>query len=313
MLVRSVTQQLLFSTVRLVTTSDEGEMCATAFIFHYPNPLDGDQVFPFLVTNKHVLSGAKSCTFFLTRSKGDEPDIGNRTDVGIRGVDLSWHGHPVDGVDVAVTPLGPLLNTIAERGENVFYRPVGTGLIPTAEALREIDAVEDVLFIGYPSGLYDEVNLIPVSRKGTLATPVQLDYNGLPAFLIDASVFPGSSGSPVFLYNPLGYQPPGKGWQLGKGRILLLGVVAEVVVRMDEGEIRLVESPTAVRPIIRSQQMIDLGIVFKSSAIVETIEGFLAKHGVNVLPPTEEPDSRTDESQPQTSVGRRQLESDLLA
>jgi hypothetical protein len=45
--------------------------------------------------------------------------------------------------------------------------------------------------------------ILPISprffRRGMTATPPQLDYCGRPTFLIDASVFGGSSGSPVFL------------------------------------------------------------------------------------------------------------------
>ena len=72
--------------------------------------------------------------------------------------------------------------------------------------------------------MYDQVNLIPITRTGMTATPLQLDYDGRPSFLIDASVFPGSSGSPVFVY---------KSGKLGAGIttqdvFVFVGVVAKV-------------------------------------------------------------------------------------
>src|SRR5437763_136516 len=40
---------------------------------------------------------------------------------------------------------------------------------------------------------------------GVTANPLQADYDGRPVFLIDASVFPGSSGSPVVICNQGGF------------------------------------------------------------------------------------------------------------
>src|SRR5260370_20655967 len=73
-------------------------------------------------------------------------------------------------------------------------------MLPTEETVKIIDAFEEIIFIGYSSGLWDEVNLIPITRKGITATPILIDFQGKKQFLISASVFPGSSGSPVFLY-----------------------------------------------------------------------------------------------------------------
>lgn len=56
-----------------------------------------------------------------------------------------------------------------------------------------------VTFIGYPNGLYEFTSLLPIVRQGYAATAMHIDHGGKPTFLIDAFVFPGSSGSPVFL------------------------------------------------------------------------------------------------------------------
>lgn len=128
---------------------------------------------------------------------------------------------------------------------------------------------------GYPSGIYDRQNLIPIIRRGTTATPAYLDYNGTPTFLIDASVFPGSSGSPVLIVNEGSYR---RGNELVIGsRTLFLGVVSSVLVRYETGAIEVVDIPTAYTPVIRTPQMIDLGLVFKYSAVVETCDSILTK------------------------------------
>mgnify|MGYP003291781313 CR=1 FL=1 len=46
---------------------------------------------------------------------------------------------------------------------------------------------------------YDKKNNLPLVRTGTIASHPRKDFNGLPQFVIDAQVFPGSSGSPVFI------------------------------------------------------------------------------------------------------------------
>ena len=55
----------------------------------------------------------------------------------------------------------------------------------------------DAVVIGYPMGFYDEVNLFPVLKSGIIASRWGSNFQGLPCFLIDAKLFPGSSGSIV--------------------------------------------------------------------------------------------------------------------
>lgn len=186
MKIETVAQQLLFATVRVET----GQGVGTAFIFSY-QVKKGEML--FLVTNKHVVAGAQSGQFFFTLSDGEKPLIGERFDVRVNRFEQGWHGHPNPEVDITVMPLAPLLNKIQQQGKKVFIRAIPRKLLPTEEQLESFDAIEQVIFIGYPVGMYDQVNLIPITRTGMTATPLQLDYNGRPSFLIDASVFPGSS------------------------------------------------------------------------------------------------------------------------
>jgi hypothetical protein len=58
---------------------------------------------------------------------------------------------------------------------------------------------QQVLFVGYPNGIRDRMHNLPVARGGLLASLPTVDFDGEPDFLIDAKVWPGSSGSPVFV------------------------------------------------------------------------------------------------------------------
>jgi len=43
--------------------------------------------------------------------------------------------------------------------------------------------------IGYPSGLWDTKNNLPIVRKGITATTPYFDYNGKREFLVDIAAF----------------------------------------------------------------------------------------------------------------------------
>jgi hypothetical protein len=104
-------------------------------------------------------------------------------------------------------------------------------MIPTPQQTADMNAIEDVTFLGYPSGLVDEQNATPIVRRGITATPFSNDFQGRPEFLIDAGVYPGSSGSPVFLYNEGAYTGP-SGVIVGS-RLLFLGMITSTLQRRE--------------------------------------------------------------------------------
>lgn len=272
MQVNTIAEQLLFTTVRIETTTPDGTGTGTAFVFNYQQE---EKQYLFLVTNKHVIRGATNGRFFFTLSDGQSPQIGQRFDIQMSEFEQQWFGHPDPEIDVAVMPLVPVLQQIQKMGKTVFYKSITHNLIPTAEQMNDLDAIEEVVFIGYPNGIFDSKNLMPVVRRGTTATHLQIDYEGKPLFLIDASVFPGSSGSPVLIANTGGYSHKG-GFVVGN-RVLFLGIISSVAIREEQGQIAFISSPVSQVPIVRTQQMIDLGIVYKASTILETVKMLVDK------------------------------------
>jgi hypothetical protein len=163
---------------------------------------------------------------FVERS-GLEPDRSRRLRVELDSATLA--AHTSSELDLAVIPIGPALNQLEAAGRPAFFRSVSPDLIPTAEAREQLAALEEIVFIGYPSGIRDEKNASPLIRRGITSTPVWNDYEGKPTFLIDAGVFPGSSGSPVFILNQGGYVTK-NGVSLGN-RLLFLGVISQTMIR----------------------------------------------------------------------------------
>jgi len=268
--VSSIAERLLFTVIRIETLGLEGEQkVGTGFIFSYKSD---NKRYLFLVTCKHVISGAKEGMLTFIKSDGQKPLLGEGYRLKIEDFENAWFKHKSEHVDVAILPFVPILDHISNQGVQVFFRSIPANLVPSDEKLKEIDAVEDVLFIGYPVGLWDPKNLIPVVRKGITATPVFLDFKGEKQFLIDASVFPGSSGSPVFIYNKGIYWDKKSGGTVVGHRIFFLGMLSAVFKMPDTGEIII---PIEGMPVVRINQLVDIGVVFKAETILETIKEFL--------------------------------------
>ena len=255
----SIFENILFTTVRIEATLPTNSISTgTGFIFNY---VKNNKQYLFVVTNKHVIKDSIKGKLTFNRSDGEKPILGKVFTIEYPNFEKQWMGHPQQDIDVAIMPFAPVLNELSQRGVQIFFRSITPDLIPSDKQLKEdIDAVEDIVFVGYPSGIYDRRNLLPVVRRGITATPVSVDFEEKPAFLIDASIFPGSSGSPVFLCNIGSYSPKGKGLHVGS-RIFFLGVVASVFIRKEFNTVELIDIPTGKVPVIVTTQMVDLGIV----------------------------------------------------
>lgn len=146
--------------------------------------------------------------------------------------------------------------------------PLDETLIPTEQELADLMALEDVLMIGYPNGIWDSTNNMPIFRRGATATHPKLNYEGRKEFVIDAACFPGSSGSPVFLYNE-GAWSTRQGANIGGTRIKLLGVLFAGPQYTASGEIRIVNVPTQQRALAFSKIPNNLGFVIRAERLRE--------------------------------------------
>jgi hypothetical protein len=265
-----------FATVRITAKRHlgffwkrEAESVGTGFVFNYIDDNKGEYVGDhFLVTNKHVVSGACTGEFFFLEADDDgKPSYGNGIHLRFKEFGKLWHGHPDSSVDVAVMPFSLALGeALAAQGKHAFCLPVDRSLIPGQQQTeQDISPIEEVVFVGYPEGLYDYKNLVPLARTGITATPYQVDYDGAPVFLIDAKVSRGSSGSPVFFRS-------GRS-TLSGGRDFFAGILSAEYEIESPGLLGSVFSLPKVRRFLRIET--GLGVVFKASTVLETIEDSL--------------------------------------
>ncbi len=180
-----------------------------------------------------------------------------------------WRKHPDDNVDLCAMPIAPFLTEANKKGERLFYISLDKSILPTAQQLSDFSALEEILMVGYPNGIWDNVNNKPILRKGVTATHPNFDYCGKKEIMIDAACFPGSSGSPVFIFNEGGYRDKRGNMFMGASRVILLGVLYAGPQHTAQGDIQIVNVPTVDRPIAISRIPNNLGLIIKSERILE--------------------------------------------
>ena len=276
----TVTEQLMHSTIMIRCKDSKGNLSSgTGFIFHLFN-FQGQNV-PVLVTNKHVVRDAADGMLVFTEANADgSPNYGANLPIVISEFAKGWIDHPDAGVDLTIFPIAGILKQFIDQGKRPFTVGIDETIIPTEQGFRDLTPMEDVLIIGYPDGISDTKNNVPVFRRGITATPVYLDFSGKKEFLVDAAIFPGSSGSPVFLFNQGTWHNRDGSTAVGN-RIQLLGIIYAVALHTTDGEIIIVPAPTQAKSMAKSQIPNNLGLCIRASRVLE-FEPIVVQKGFNV-------------------------------
>lgn len=270
-------EQLTHSTVRIETTLHDGRG-ATGTGFYMNFLQDGDRCVPVIVTNKHVIANANIGKFHLTLAGPDGlPIPGSHHLFQFANFENQWIKHPNPEIDLAALLIGPTLNQMQQSGKPAFYVPLQTSLIPSDDERKDYSPMEDIVMIGYPNGIWDAKNNLPVIRKGITATHTNINWNGKSEFLTDIASFPGSSGSPVFLANIGGYMDNKGNTYMGAHRIRLLGVHYAGAMHTASGKIEIVTTPTSNVPVPITQIPNNIGVVINSREILK-LEQEVKKH-----------------------------------
>jgi hypothetical protein len=199
----------------LTSTWSDSESIASGFFFQHlssPDPekeKSGEGYWRkvealWLITNRHVLfsdDGLLACslTFQMRRAEKsgcswhaitlDEQQIKERA---------RFHKNPE--VDVAAIKVDDLTSALfvskKEVSDWMAWHAVSPDNFPGKNKIS-VEVADDVLIIGYPRGYYDQHNKFPIVKSGIIASGWGLPFGGQPYFLIDAKLFPGSSGSIV--------------------------------------------------------------------------------------------------------------------
>lgn len=204
--IQSVAENLLYSTIK-ITAMKNGIPTSTGTGFFCAFAENNQYSFSVLVTNKHVVN--KADAIYVKFHLKDKQSITGKSSgefheeiIPLQDIVVN---HPDEHIDLCAIPIGQILNQAAAIGKNIFFTSVSMHDLPDDSEWEYFSDIEEITMVGCPNGLSDNVNNFPLVRRGITATSPRKPYNGKQEFMVDIACFPGSSGSPVFLFNTQGF------------------------------------------------------------------------------------------------------------
>lgn len=253
---------LMHSTVRIEVTKPEGRHTGTGFYYVIPSPAQTSSI-PLIVTCAHLINGATAGEFFLAitgSNRQDRVEIVRR--VSFADCGSQWIHHPDPKIDLAAIPVAPLMRILEKQGKGIDMSPFNPQLFPSQEKLDDLSLFQEVKVVGYPIGIWDSQNNLPILRRGMVASDLGKDFNGAPEFLIDAAILPGSSGSPVIVADDGAFVDSGT--LMSGMRVIFLGVVYATPMQATPGKVQIIPIPTAFDAVAITPTPSSLGVVLKA-------------------------------------------------
>lgn len=266
----SPAEKLLLTTIRIESTIPQGISTGTGFFFEFKRNPQAHTGIPVIVTNKHVIQNAITGKLrFSLKDTDENPLWGEYFEAQFDNFEQAWIMHPDKDVDLCVLPIGRIHQEIQKEKKDLLYVTLTADNIPSADSIKsDFSRIEDITIVGYPDGLWDSINNIPITRRGITATPLQIDFENMPRFLVDAAIYGGSSGSPVFVFNQGSYSVPSKGLYMGD-RIRLVGIVFAVYQHTVTGELKIVNIPAAKTPVTQTLIPNNLGVAIHARKLLD--------------------------------------------
>lgn len=264
---------LVRSSVRLEAGLDDSNFCSTGTGFFYQVTHPETSLAKVLIlTNKHVVHGAQVVRFVLSFAPSvtdlnvEHQPYGRSDQIVILHLAGNLVSHPDPETDLCGIDITVPYSNVINSGNQVRSMCLSSKWLLGAGDRASVRDIEQVLVVGYPAGLWDSHNNMPVARIGTTATHALGCYSGKRNFLVDVAAYPGSSGSPVFTYESPMFRQPDGSFSPGT-KASFIGVVWGVIERSVTGELIPIEIPSAVAqvPVIKSS--LNLAIALHADAV----------------------------------------------
>ena len=251
--------------VAAIGYADEGETIWMASGFLYAPAKQRGRSGVFLVTNRHVIEGFSELVVRLEGASGSShADV--RVHAAPAGDSPYWVGHPDPEVDIAVTRVRPaVVKGQSLEADATSQRAAASRSELKAAGFGEGDAV---FVLGFPMGLVDESLHLAIVRQGTVARCRDVYEGASPAYLLDVTVFPGNSGSPVFARLPI-KSPVGE--SALSHSLTLIGIVTSYLSFHD-----VAYSAAPRRPRVIFEENSGLALAHPMDLVDETIDAYWA-------------------------------------
>lgn len=266
----------------ILTESSLGSYQGTGFYYSRLAPGEGTE--PqwraiedmWLVTNRHVLIpkdngtevSPEIVTFCLRKFDQNGKLVWDPISLTKDEVGTLAKFHSVSSVDVAVLDISGVvkdrLMQASETGDKYVTPYFLSSDNFAGKNHIEVEASSDVLVAGYPKGFYDNINLFPIVKSGIIASRWGSGFMGDPCFLIDARLFPGSSGS-VVLSKPIDFV-------IVDGQLMLANEKQFAFLGVFSGEPTKDEDPVVVGDlVITERSRFDLGVVWYAELVEDIL------------------------------------------
>jgi len=263
-----LSRALLHNTVRIEVIKPNESGCGTGFFFYFPSKVNGMQI-PVVVTCWHVVQDATAGRFVVGLQTN--PDKQDRAEYSFdKDFEKCWIRHPDTNVDLAIMPIASFLQQVRSAHRELNYHLFSENNIASKSEMQTYSVFQEVKFVGYPIGIWDQSNNLPVIRRGMTATDPTVDYNGETKFLIDAAVVPGSSGSPVVIADEGAYMQ-GSTYVSGGSRLRLLGIISQYYFLNSEGKVEIREVPSSFDTNVITKVPVNLGVVIRAERLYDFV------------------------------------------
>lgn len=209
---------------------------------------------PFLITNRHNVTGRHQETNELLSGKGAVPD-----EILIRHCKKNNLGQWLGKVEPLFKDEKQLWIEhlyLKEKADFVAIELTkidGIEINPYSLIAKEIDITvgpaEAVSVIGFPFG--SSVEGFAIWATGFIATEMDMNYNKLPVVLIDCRTRQGQSGSPVIAFRSAGSINTNKGMAISEGPMTrLLGIYSGRINK--DSDLGMMWKVSAIRELMAS-------------------------------------------------------------
>lgn len=190
----NVTEKMMWSTYPLATQKGG----ATAFVVNHRHPAAPGRVVPVVLTSKHVLETLGNGPLIIG-ARTPDPNGGDTTVSLIvytppkqKGNTPFYVRHPK--YDVAAFPL-----ELPDEVAAMIDLPSSVTDKSLARTASRVPSGSEVAFLGYPQVYPGTEGAFPILRSGRIASYPVGTAQAHGRFLINADVYPGDSGAPVFI------------------------------------------------------------------------------------------------------------------
>ena len=117
----TISEQLLFSTVRIEATGPKGIASGTGFFFNFK--ADEKRIIPTIIANKHLIKDAILGKFYVHEAEtSDNPQKPSNQSfqVTIPDFEKAWVLHPNQEIDLCAMPFAQLINE-AEKVKKIIF------------------------------------------------------------------------------------------------------------------------------------------------------------------------------------------------